>query len=73
MRIEIKLKKIAEDRGYNLNYIIRHSGASVGSIRHYWHNKAQRVDFGVLERLCALLDVEPGELIGFKADSGSQP
>jgi DNA-binding Xre family transcriptional regulator len=61
--IEIRLKEVTEAKGHKLNYLVLHSGVSIGTVRNYWHNKAGRVDLDVLNRFCELLDVEPGDLL----------
>lgn len=61
--VNIYLREVAEAKGHNLNYIVLHSGVSTGTVRSYWHNTARRIDLDVIDRLCALLDVEPGDII----------
>ncbi len=61
--IKLFLREVAESQGHNLNYVILNSGVSIGTVRAYWHNKASRVDLDVIDRLCDLLNVAPGDLI----------
>lgn len=61
--IEIRLREVAEAKGHNLNYLILHSGVSVGTVRNYWHKKSNRIDLDVLDRFCRTLNVGPGDLL----------
>lgn len=61
--VTINLKEVAESKGYRLNHLVLHSGVSIGTVRSYWHKKAHRVDLDVIDRLCELLDVEPGDIL----------
>lgn len=61
--VKLFLKEVATAKGHNLNYVILNSGVSIGTVRSYWHGKVERVDLDVIDRLCSLLDVDPGDII----------
>lgn len=61
--VTVVLREISESKGHNLNYLVLNSGVSIGTVRSYWHKKAQRVDLDVIDRFCELLDVEPGDIL----------
>lgn len=61
--ITILLKDIAEAKGYKMYHIQKETGLDIGLIRRYWHNETTSVDLRYLARLCAFLNVTPGELL----------
>jgi len=62
--IVIKLKKLAQEKGYeNVSQFQRASGTSVGTTRRWWDNDTKGADFDVLEQFCEFLQCEPGDLI----------
>lgn len=61
--ITIKLKEISEARGLKMYRVQKETGLDAGLIRRYWHNQTTSVDLRYIDRLCAFLDCQPGDLI----------
>ena len=60
----IRLEELAKARGLNLSQVQRRTGLTMGAVRRYWHNTSGMVSLDALDKLAALLKVQPGELIG---------
>lgn len=58
-----RLKEIAEKKNLNRHQISMQTGISYPTISKYWEGKAIGRDFSILEKLCTLLDADPGDLI----------
>jgi DNA-binding Xre family transcriptional regulator len=61
--VTCRLKQVAEARGFNRHQLSMQSGISYPTIDKYWSNEAIRYEGRVLDRLCEVLDCEPGDLI----------
>ena len=72
VEVRLKLKEIAEEKGYNLSQLQRKSGLTMGMVRRYWYNKTCQVTLEALGILAHLLGVTPGELITDEIESQSQ-
>ncbi len=60
----LRLREIAEAQGMNMSQVQRRTGLTMGAVRRYWHNQSGMVSLDALDKLAALLGMEPGELIG---------
>ena len=60
----IRLQELAKERGLNLSQVQRRTGLTMGAVRRYWRNEVTSVPLDALDKLAALLGVEPGDLIG---------
>lgn len=63
--IIFRLKEIAEQKEFNRHQISMLTGVSYPTISKYWDNKADSFDKSILDKLCYLLNVTPGDLIEF--------
>ena len=61
--LTFRLKEIAEAKNMNRHQLSMKTGISYPTISKYWEGKAIGRDFAILDKLCALLDVDPGDLI----------
>lgn len=61
--IVIRLKELAEAKGLNMSQVQRRADLTMGLIRRYWYNDTASVDLRAIDRLCEVLDCEPGDLI----------
>lgn len=61
--VRIALRQVAESRNLNMYQVQKHTGIGMGLIRRYWNNNSQEVSRDAIDKLCALLDCEPGDLI----------
>ncbi len=61
--IHVRLLEILEARGKSLYWLQQQTKVSYPALLRLAHNKIQKVDLGVLERICRALECEPGEII----------
>jgi transcriptional regulator with XRE-family HTH domain len=68
----LRLRELAEARGYNMSSLSRESKLTINMVRRYWYNTANglmdgpplsEVSLPALDALAAVLGVEPGDLI----------
>ena len=64
MKVKLRLREIAEEKGLTLSYVQRKSELTMGMVRRYWHNQTSSVKLDALGSLASLLDVNPKDLIG---------
>lgn len=60
-----KLKEIAEPQRWNARKIAEATGLAYNTVWGIWVNKSQRADLATIGKLCELLSVRPGDLIGY--------
>jgi DNA-binding Xre family transcriptional regulator len=65
--IIVRLKEVAESQGYNLSRLQKASGVDLGVLRRLWKwdGTLQSIHVSSLDRLCAILKVQPGDIIRF--------
>ena len=63
MAVRLKVREIAEQKGYNISTLSRKSDVGLSTVRRLWHDPYRHVDFYVLERLAKALDVPVTALI----------
>jgi putative transcriptional regulator len=61
--IEICLRQIAESKHINKSQLSLRAQVGLGVVRRYWDNETTSIDLRVLDKLCAVLNCEPGDLI----------
>lgn len=61
--VVIRLKEFAEAKGLNKSQLQKRSGLDMGVIRRYWDDSTESYNRQALDKLCELLDCEPGDLI----------
>lgn len=61
--ISIRLKELAEAKGFNQSQLQRQTGLTMGLVRRYWFNDTEEIKLSALEKLCDFLDCDPGDLI----------
>ena len=66
-----RLKEIAEAKAMNRHQLSMKTGISYPTVSKYWEGKAIGRDVSILDKLCALLDCEPGDLIKRIQPAGS--
>ncbi len=63
MAVRLKVREIAEQKGYNISTLSRKADVGLSTIRRLWHDPYRHVDFYVLERLAKALEVPVTALI----------
>jgi transcriptional regulator with XRE-family HTH domain len=68
----LRLRELAEARGYNMSSLSRDSRLTINMVRRYWYNTSNGLEDGppltevslpALDSLAAALGIEPGDLI----------
>lgn len=61
--IVVRLRELREACGLSQLELSERAGVRQATISELESGKKQRLDFGILDRLCAALGVDPGELL----------
>jgi DNA-binding Xre family transcriptional regulator len=61
--IRLRVREIAEQKGFNISTLSRKSDVSHNTVRRLWHDPHRHVDIFVLERLAKALGVQTADLI----------
>jgi transcriptional regulator with XRE-family HTH domain len=59
----LRIKEIAESKGYNILRLSRESGVRYSTVIQYWHDRLKRIDVEVLQKLARTLNVTVKDLI----------
>jgi putative transcriptional regulator len=65
MMIEIRIDELLEKRGHSFYWLSKQSGVSHTTLWRLKKGKALGVNFATLEKICEILDCEPGDLLKF--------
>lgn len=61
--IRCKLSAILGERRIKLRELERQSGVALNTLLSLYHERAKGISWRVLDRICAALDIEPGDLL----------
>jgi DNA-binding Xre family transcriptional regulator len=62
--IRLRVQEKARDRGIlTITALAEEAGLAYDTARDLWHGRMQRIDRDVLSRVCAALQVQPGDLL----------
>lgn len=61
--VRLRVQELAGIRGLNMSQLQILAGVSMGLVRRYWYNQADRVELRALAKIAKVLDVAPGDLI----------
>ena len=61
--LRLKVKELAEERGYNMSSLSRASDVSFTTIKRFFRNPYSYANTDTLEKIALTLDVEVGDLI----------
>lgn len=64
--IEIHLKELMEERGVTRNALARATNTRFEVINKWYQGHVEKIDAGVLARICYILDCNPGDIILYK-------
>lgn len=70
------LAEVAAGKGYNKSQLHRAANLSYPAVLRLWNSDqkpVKEIDVDVLDKLCALLDVDPGDLIKRTVTTDNQP
>ena len=63
MAVRLRVRELAEKRGFNISTLSRKSDVSQNTIRRLWHDPYRHVEISVLERIARVLGVATGDLL----------
>nr|WP_278422943.1 helix-turn-helix domain-containing protein [Brucella anthropi]DAM62817.1 MAG TPA: putative transcriptional regulator [Caudoviricetes sp.] len=66
--IVLKIKPLAADRGIELGALAVQAGWTPAQFSRITHGRTRTINLKLLDRLCAILDCTPGDLIKFVPD-----
>jgi putative transcriptional regulator len=67
--IRVHLDQLLEQRGMTLTELSARVGVTVVNLSVLKNGRARAVRFSTLERLCEVLECQPGELISYETSS----
>lgn len=69
MKMQIHIRDVAESRGIaNASQLWRRIGGSQESAAQLWKGEFKMIGIGTLEKLCAVLECQPGDLLTYASD-----
>lgn len=77
MSVRLRVKELAEERGFNMSQLQRQTGLTMGMVRRYWYNEGKEgqldgVSLSALNKIAHVLGVRPGELIASESELEEQ-
>ena len=72
MAVRLRIKEVAEEKGYNISSLSRRSDISIRNIRRLWRNPYTVTTTDTLEKLARVLDVPLSELLELEDYSGGE-
>ncbi len=62
--IRLRVQELAKERGImTITALAEEASLAYDTARDLWHGRMQRIDRDVLSRVCAALNVQPGDLL----------
>jgi len=62
MAIHSRLSILMGEKRYNIQDVFERTGISRTTISNTYHDRAKRIDYGTMDKLCTLFDCTPSEL-----------
>ncbi len=68
MKIIINLDVMMAKRGIGVSELAKEVGITMANISILKNNKAKAIRFSTLEKLCEVLDCQPGDIISYQKE-----
>lgn len=68
MKVTCRLSALMGERRLKMSDVVRGSGISKMTVWNLYHDRATRIGFDVLAKLCRFLDCQPGDLLVYVPD-----
>jgi putative transcriptional regulator len=65
-RLELNIDRILKEKGISKNQICKDMDIPRSNFNRYCRSEFQRLDAGLICKLCCYLDIEVGDLISYK-------
>jgi putative transcriptional regulator len=66
MAIHCKLSTILGEKRLKMSDVVRETKLAKGTVHTLYHDRVQKVDYRVLDKLCRFLNCQPGDLLIFQ-------
>jgi len=73
MTIKVNLDDILHDRRMTLTDLAEVVGITIANLSILKTSKARAIRFSTLDAICQALDCQPGDLLEFAPEAGSEP
>ncbi|MEW6573495.1 MAG: helix-turn-helix transcriptional regulator [Bacillota bacterium] len=70
MRVSCRLSAIMGEKRLKMTDVVRGTGLGRTTVWNLYHDRATRIGFDVLAKLCRFLDCQPGDLLVYIPDEG---
>ena len=70
--IKCHLSRILGERRLKLAELQRSTSLSYTGLHNLYHERTSRMDFGTLNEICSVLEVQPGDLLEYLPDCFSK-
>jgi putative transcriptional regulator len=71
--ITIRLDELLSERGMTLTQLSEHVGITVVNLSILKNGRARAIRFSTLAGICAALDCQPGDLLGYQPEAALDP
>ncbi len=68
MPIKVRLSSILGDKKLKMSEVSRQTGIGTSTMMRFYHERSDGIRFDVLEKMCAFLDCQPGDLLVYVPD-----
>jgi len=66
MAIYCRLSTILGEKRMKMAELARKTGLAKGTVHTLYHDRVTKIDYRVLDKLCAVLDITPGDLLKYR-------
>lgn len=68
--IDVRLKDLLDKQGKSRYWLAKETGIQYGTLMRIERaDLSNRIELGVLDRICAALDCQPGDILSYKPDA----
>lgn len=71
MPLENRLAAVLEEKGVSMYALAKRAGLTYQTIFNLAHKKSTRIDLDTLEKICDVLDAEPGQIFAWTPKAGA--
>lgn len=68
MAIYCKLSTLLGEKRIKMSELVRMTGISKMTIHAMYHDKVQKIDYSVVDRICKALDCQLSDILEYKKD-----
>lgn len=68
MAIVSKLSTRLGERRLKMSDVVKNTGLAKATVHNLYHDRVTRVDYHVIDKICAYLNCQPGDLLEYISD-----